>query len=101
MAKVRRGHKRRFRDLWRLFFPFGLLALGSACYASISDQDRAALQTAEKLSESAYCRLTRADLDTDAGDVAAARALERGSHAELAAVLRRSGVADAGASCFP
>ena len=73
----------------------------TSCYASVSDQDRAALQTAEKLSESAYCHLARVSFDTDAGDVAVARALQRGGHAELAAALRRSGVQDAGVEACP
>ncbi len=92
----------RLRDL-ALFWGFVLVSAGlPACYASLSDQDRKAIQTAEHLSAAAYCHLNRMTTDTVAGDMASARALERGSHAELAAVLRRSGVTDAGiASCFP
>ena len=83
-----------------------LTVLLVGCY-SLTPQDRAADQVADQLTAGAYCHLMRvpAGLDTDAGDVAAARALQRGAHAELASVLRRNsadaGAPDSGIPCLP
>lgn len=90
-----------------LFAPLLVAVVG--CTYSLSAQDRTAVQTSDMLEAAAYCHLARlpAGVDTDAGDVAAARALQRGAHAVLAGVERRNsldaGPPDSGIACpgFP